>query len=482
MKRIITVVLMLTLVLSSLSVAYANNEAVIIEDPNLEIAIRQAINKPTGEITQENMMGIQSLEINNVDINSLEGLQYAKRIESLRINNNDSQLTDLSPLRELVKLRTIVINNAKIEDLTPLENLIQLDGLVFNYNNITDISVLSNLLNLSGVEFKNNNISDITPLYNLSKLRFLDFIFNNISDIEVLSNLTNLEWVVLTGNKIEDIESLKGLTKLEVLALGDNNISNIEPVKGLLDLKELYIGKNNIMDIEALKGLKNLRVLYVQDTNIKDVAVLAKLTKLKELNLGENNINDISPLLPFDRFEYINIDNNPLWEDDGTNKMLGEVTGEEVNKPVYEVWTEPKAKAVVITEGNIESKRDDNSALPIILTTIGGLFIVVFIFMNNKNLKIYAVEDSNDTWAVRMLGKRKIKVHSEEISIDISKELSEIEDEKLKIVFNSSLSVKLLNKKITFIKDNNTFAEITLNESVNIIEITKDGEITVIKK
>ena len=372
MRRIITVVLMLTLVLSSLPVAYANNEAVIIEDPNLEIAIRQAINKPTGEIMQDDMEKLLFIEVRDKNIDSLVGLEHAINLESLIINSSNNNISDLSPLTNLIKLQCLEISNS----------------------NISDTSALSDLPKLDVLDLSNNDVNDLRPLENLLQLR--------------------------------------------VLRLGDNNVKDIKP--------------------------------------------LSKLTELDKLILNNNNINDISPLLPFDTFDEINIDNNPLWEDDGTNKMLGEVTGEEVNKPVYEVWTEPKAKAVVITEGNIESKRDDNSALPIILTTIGGLFIVVFIFMNNKNLKIYAVEDSNDTWAVRMLGKRKIKVHSEEISIDISKELSEIEDEKLKIVFNSSLSVKLLNKKITFIKDNNTFAEITLNESVNIIEITKDGEITVIKK
>jgi len=52
----------------------------------------------------------------------------------------------------------------------------------------------------------------------------------------------------------------------------------------------------------------------------------------------------------------------------------------------------------------------------------------------------------------------------------------------LKIEFIGSLALKVLNKKIIFIKDNDSFGDITLKELTKVIEITKDGEITVSKK
>lgn len=444
MKRIM-IILMLTLVLNSLSVAYADNRAVTFEDKNLENAIKEFFRENyydyydgTGTLTKEIMGQIDTIVIQeDKGITSLVGLEQAKNLEVLWIQNNNIQ--DLSPLRGLTKLNSLTLSNNSIESINALKDLNELQTLYIDNNNITDIGALKELNKLETLVISNNNISDISALEGKTELKSFESYGNSgIKDISSLKDSLKLEFLIIVGSKIKDISVLEDKTNLKHLALIEGDIENIR----------------------SLENLRNLEVLLLTD----------------------NNIKDISPLLPFDIFDTINIDGNPLWKNDGTNSMLGEVTGEKVSKPIYEVWTEPKAKAVVITEGNIESKTDDNSALPIILTTIGGLFIVVFIFMNNKNLKIYAVEDSNDTWAVRMLGKRKIKVHSEEISIDISKELSEIEDEKLKVVFSGNLPLKLLDKKIIFIKDKDSFGEITLTELTNVIEVTKDGVITISKK
>lgn len=447
MRKIIAILLMITLV-GSLSVAYADTGAVTFEDKNLESAIKQFFKENyheyydgNGALTKEIMEQIQIIVIKeDKGITSLAGLEQAKNIEGIWIQNNN--IKDLSPLRGLNKLNSLVLSNNNIESINTLKDLSELQVLYINDNKITDMSPLKELNKLETLVISNNNISDISALEGKTELRAFESYDNNkIKDLSPLKESFKLEFLVITSSDVSDISVLEDKVNLNHLAIIDSNIENVKP----------------------LKNLKNLRVLF----------------------LTKNSIKDISPLLPFDRFEILNINDNPLWENDGTNSKLGDVTGEKSksninDNPVYEVWSEPAAK-VVMTEGNIENKTD-NSALPIIAATIGGLFIVLFIVMNNKNLKIYAVEDSNDTWGVRILGKRKIKVHSDEISIDISKELSEIENERLKVEFISSLALKVLNKKIIFIKDNNSFGEITLTKLAKVIEITKDGEIIAGKK
>ncbi|AKL96187.1 leucine rich repeats-containing protein [Clostridium aceticum] len=443
--RIVSGLLVLMFILTSLSVAYADNGVVTFEDKNLESAIKEFLKEgnydyyiETGILTKEVMEQIDTIVIQeDKGITSLVGLEQAKSLEVLWIQNNNIQ--DLSPLKGLTKLNSLTLSNNSIESINALKDLNELQTLYIDNNNITDIGALKEL----------------------NKLETLVISNNNISDIRVLEGKTELKSFESYGNSgIEDISSLKDSLKLEFLIIVDSKIKDISVLEDKTNLKHLALIEGDIENIKSLENLRNLEVLLLTD----------------------NNIKDISPLLPFDIFDTINIDGNPLWKNDGTNSMLGEVTGEKVSKPIYEVWSEPQVSAVVEQDPMQETDIERNSALPIIVTTVGGLFIILFIVVNNKNLKIFAVENSDDTWAVRILGKRNIKVHSDEISIDISKELSEIEDDKLKVVFSGNLPLKLLDKKIIFIKDKDSFGEITLTELTNVIEVTKDGVITISKK
>ena len=119
----------------------------------------------------------------------------------------------------------------------------------------------------------------------------------------------------------------------------------------------------------------------------------------------------------------------------------------------------------------VEKEREP--ILPIIPITIagaaGGLIVLFFYFKKKKNLKIYAVEDEE---LERLLGKKNIKVHSDEIVIDLSRELDLIEDENiLRLYFNRSLSVRLQDKKIIFMNGNDKVYEIVIEEYVTTMDI-----------
>ena len=450
MKRIIsTLILTMTLVIGGLSVAYADGSAVVFEDKNLESSIKEFLIEGNygyydgnGTLTKEVMEQIETLIIqDDKGITSLAGLEQAKNLEVLWIQNN------------------------KVQDLSPLEGLTRLNSLVLS----------------------NNNIKSIENLGDLIELQHLDISVNEITDIGALKNLNKLERLIISNNNISDLGSLEGKTELKAFeSYGNSGIEDISTLKDSLKLEFLVIDESKISDIKVLEDKIKLNHLALTDANIEDVKTLKDLKELKVLFLNINNIKDVSPLLPFERFEMLNLDGNPLWKDDGTNSMLGEVVGEKSghnkDKSVYEVWSEPQTNVVAAPDAIQEDDTNNNSALPIMAATIGGLFIILFIVMNSKNTKIYAIENSDDTWGVTILSKRNIKVHSEEISIDISKELSEIENEKLKVVFSRNLALRLVDKKIIFIKDKNSFGEIEITEVTNGIEITKEGEIAVSKK
>ena len=166
-------------------VSVVNGDSVVtFPDPNLEAAIRSAINKPTGDIYQ----------------------------------------SDLSSLTQLIA------NYAGIVDLTGLEYCTSLTNLSLAGNQIDNISRLSGLTSLDWVQLPANKIGDISPLSGLTGLTWLTLYGNQISDISPLTGLTNLSALGLSSNQITDISAISGLTKLKDLNLDHNQVVSIQPL------------------------------------------------------------------------------------------------------------------------------------------------------------------------------------------------------------------------------------------------------------
>ena len=160
------------------------------QDPKLEQAIRVKINKPSGKLYQDDVLGIIKLDVEKRGITSIEGIQYLKNLQDLDLDDN--KIVDISPLSGLAKLKELDLENNQITDLSPLLGLINLEELDFEKNKVSDISPLSNLTKLKELEFEHNQVSDISALANLVMLRELDFSNNNVTDISPLVSNTGI--------------------------------------------------------------------------------------------------------------------------------------------------------------------------------------------------------------------------------------------------------------------------------------------------
>ena len=248
--------------------------SVHIPDTNLRAAIAEALRKaPSAAITVEDMATLTDLDASGMDIQNLEGLQFAVNLEELRLRGNP--LSTLSPLAGLTTLKEIEISGESLSDLSPLAGLI----------------------NLEGVGAWKTSISDVSPLAGLTKLRWLVLQGSPVSDFSPLAGLTNLKRLEMYGAKTSNLSPLKGLTGLKKLVIGASGISDVSPLARLINLEALGLFANhNISDVSPLASLKNLKMLDLSTNKISDVSPLAALRNLEELYLQRNNISDISPL------------------------------------------------------------------------------------------------------------------------------------------------------------------------------------------
>ena len=249
-------------------------ELVHIPDSNLHAAIAEALGKaPDASITAEEMTTLTHVTAAGMDIQNLEGLQFATSLEELRLRGNS--LSDLSPLSGLTTLKEVEVSGESLSNLSPLAGLI----------------------NLEGVGFWKTSISDLSPLAGLTKLRWLEFQDSPVSDLSPLAGLTNLKRLETYASKGLDLLPLKGLTGLIELRVASSGVSDVSPLSGLINLESLILTSNrSISNISALASLKKLEYLNLGGNKIADVSPLASLHNLEVLQLERNNISDISPL------------------------------------------------------------------------------------------------------------------------------------------------------------------------------------------
>ena len=137
---------------------------VTFSDINFELAIRETLNKPSGDITKSDMLTIINLGGRNMGIISIDGIEYCKNIEF--INMWDNQISDISSLANLPKLT----------------------GLAIPRNQIHDISCLEDLTNLTYLGLANNQIIDIYPLIrnrNIDDGDIINIIENPLSETSI---------------------------------------------------------------------------------------------------------------------------------------------------------------------------------------------------------------------------------------------------------------------------------------------------------
>ena len=133
----------------------------IFPDGALAGAVALALGETVDSIvTQTDLDQLQELNINNLGVESLEGIQYLRELLGLRAWGN--QISDLLPLSELTNLTGLNLGHNQISDLRPLSELSAVHILILVHNQISDIAPLENV----GWELFlcDNQIRDITPI------------------------------------------------------------------------------------------------------------------------------------------------------------------------------------------------------------------------------------------------------------------------------------------------------------------------------
>lgn len=162
---------------------FRREEYVQFYDEGIEMKLCDILEKNRGEITEDDCLDIECLDLLGYDVRSLEDLEYFDNLTSLYIS--DCPSIDIEPVLWLDNLKELQISFC---DLYDIELLSEIDGLTY--------------LDLSG-----NQIEDLSPLEHMEELEVLFLDDNCISDVSLIYHvMDNLDKFSIYGNPLDVYE------------------------------------------------------------------------------------------------------------------------------------------------------------------------------------------------------------------------------------------------------------------------------------
>lgn len=208
-----------------------NSNIVNFEDTNLLNAVNKALSKGdiNSPVTIDEMATLNSsLNISNLGITSLSGLEYAVNLKSLSSTNN--QITDLSPLSNLTSLQNIDLGgNTKLsgEAVSSLSNLNNIVSLIIPIDApeyILNIGSNGLFPNIQMLTIKGSNIGTLN-IENAGSISYVDASSCNIDNF--ISKDSNINSFSLQNSKINTI-SVANCSRLSSFNLYSSEINNLE--------------------------------------------------------------------------------------------------------------------------------------------------------------------------------------------------------------------------------------------------------------
>ena len=249
----------------------SDSQVVTIPDPKLESLIRDAVNKPEGDLTKQDLKEVKTIAFEALfqggedAIQDLEGLQFATNLEVLDVPFNDFR--DLAPLQNLANLTRLGFANTPVSDITPL-----VENSNVGQGDVVDLQATD--LELCPGDADRADVDILTK-------RGVDVSFDEPENCD-----TNGDEQVQVPDPV-----LESLIREEInKPQGDLTMRDLEKVE-VIDGDAALNPEDSVQDLEGLQFATNLTELQLPFTRVSDLSPLLKNSGLGEgdvVNLNEN--------------------------------------------------------------------------------------------------------------------------------------------------------------------------------------------------
>lgn len=248
------------------SVTHGEDYVIEWRDRGMEVAIRQLLEKPEGDILHSDVWDIHTL---NIGCTSSEETGYVLAS------------ADLSrPLEPATYTKSIL--NSVTYELT---------------DDVPWIRTLADLMHFDGLQklsIGDNSMTTQGALFTL--------------DISGLGQCRNLEILSIYQLKLTALEDIAACTGLRVLELGQIECGSLEPLSTLRNLERLSLHHIASVDLMPLVNLSVLETIIINDCEVNSLDPLSEIPGLKALALNDGTTFPSLEPLTQTQLEYLSMD------------------------------------------------------------------------------------------------------------------------------------------------------------------------------
>jgi formylglycine-generating enzyme required for sulfatase activity len=224
-------------------------QEVSIPDAGLNAAIREALQKTSGPLTQQDLLSLTNLSAGGRSITGVAGLESARNLRNLDLGFN--------------KLRSFV---------API-GLTNLNSLSLLANQLTNLTLQSDMTQLSFLSADANQLSSFALPPELTRLNTLRLDANMLVSFALPSGMTNLTFVALAGNQLTNLVLPSDLGGLAEIDLGENNLTSFTLSAGLTNLATLTLDGNQLTNVTLAPDATKLVSLFVNGNPLKTLVL-----------------------------------------------------------------------------------------------------------------------------------------------------------------------------------------------------------------
>ncbi|HTH47620.1 MAG TPA: SUMF1/EgtB/PvdO family nonheme iron enzyme [Candidatus Limnocylindria bacterium] len=262
-------------------------QTVSIPDPGLDAAVRDALQKPTGPLTQQDLLKLTVLNAHERNISSLAGLEAASNLSTLLLFGN--HLTSFSQ-PTLTKLAFLDLSRNSLTNLTLPPGLSNLFSLVLEQNRLTQLVLPADLGGLEELDLNDNLLVSLDLPPTLTGLGTLDLGFNALTQFSLPAGLANLDLLRLSGNLLTNFTVPTGLTRLTQLYLDQNQLTTFTLPPGVTNLHALDLFFNELIELHLPPDQQQLISLDLDNNRLTALDLPPNLTGLGQLHLRANQL------------------------------------------------------------------------------------------------------------------------------------------------------------------------------------------------
>ncbi len=270
----------------------------LIQDDALRSVIARTLRVKEDELTEDMMKELVHLEVQDHEIETLEGLQYAENLETLNASNN--KLQTLDPIKDLHNLVCLNVSRNQLRDLQALHGFRQLKKLNISRNNLytMDISSVAAMIDLEVLNLSKAKVDSLIYLEHCKKLEEVHInTENGPFSYAILGVLKKLKKLDMGGMRLFNIEDLTYLSNIEELDLNTNLMSDLTPLLSMKNLKKLNVSNcPYLKDYSILKEFSNLKSLNISYNEPEHFTFLKELNHLESLSMEQTGFKDMSLL------------------------------------------------------------------------------------------------------------------------------------------------------------------------------------------